>query len=242
ALKPAEEESWLNLTRELMELSRYSDAIVAVQQGILANPKSYALQLRFGAAQLAGGHYAEAEHIFRELAAAGDPLPNSYVGLAQVLMRTGRAEEASNEIASAEMKLGRNFLFSYFRGLALDRAGRAQEALRAFQEAVKLNPGSAEAHAGVGKMQLNLGHLPQAITELEETLRLSPENEQAKRLLSKAYTRAGDSKRAASFGGSSTIAVPETEDNLVGDFFVPQWKLPPENQGDGRLDRKESKP
>jgi tetratricopeptide (TPR) repeat protein len=242
ALRPEEEEYWLNWTRELMELSRYSDALAAVQQGIAANPKSYALQLRFGAAQLAGGHYAEAEHIFRELAAAGDPLPNSYVGLAQVLMRTGRAAEASEEIAAAEKKLGANFLFSYFRGLALERAGRAQEALHAFQEAEKLNPASAEAHVSVGKMQLNLGHLPEAIAELEQTLRLSPENEQARRLLSKAYTRAGDSKRAASFGATPTSAVPETEDNLIGDFFVPAWKTPPENQADGRLDRKESKP
>ncbi len=39
---PGEEEHWLNLTRELMELNRYSEAISAVQNGLAANPKSYA--------------------------------------------------------------------------------------------------------------------------------------------------------------------------------------------------------
>ena len=227
-LVPAEEEYWLNLTRELMELSRYSEAISAVQQGLDANPKSYALHLRLGAAQLAGGHYADAESVFRELANAGDPLPNSYVGLAQVLLRTGHAEEANAEIAAAEKKLGHNFLFSYFRGLALERAGKPQEALSAFQDAVKLNPANAEAHISLGKTQLSLGRVQSAISELERALQLSPENEQAKRLLSKAYSRAGDSQRAARIAETSTNATPPVEDNLVGDFFVPTWQMPPE--------------
>jgi tetratricopeptide (TPR) repeat protein len=228
ALRPGEEEYWLNLTRELMELSRYSDAITAVQKGLADNPKSYALHLRLGAAQLAGGHYAEAENVFRDLVAKGDPLPNGYVGLAQVLLRTGHAEEANSEIVAAEEKLGPNFLFSYFRGLALERDGKPQAALSAFQEAVKLNPGNAEAHLSLGKTQLNLGHVQPAIAELEEVLRLNPENEQARRLLSKAYRRAGDAK-AASIAGASTNAIPEGEGNLIDDFFIPQWQMPPEN-------------
>jgi Flp pilus assembly protein TadD len=229
ALRPREEEYWLNLTRELMELSRYSDAISAVQKGLGDNPKSYALHLRLGAAHLAGGYYAEAESVFRDLVAKGDPSPNSYVGLAQVLLRTGHAEEANSEIAAAEKKLGQNFLFSYFRGLALERAGKPQEALSAFQEAVILSPGNAEARLNLGKTQLNLGHVQSAIAELEEVLRLSPENEQARRLLSKAYRRAGDAKRAASIAGASTNATPEAENNLIDDFFVPQWQMPREN-------------
>jgi len=51
-LAPGEEEQWLNLTRELMELNRYSEAISAVQNGLAANPESYALHLRLGAADL----------------------------------------------------------------------------------------------------------------------------------------------------------------------------------------------
>src|SRR2546430_7658610 len=50
-LDPHREEGWLNLTRELMELGRHAEAISAAEKGIAANPNSYVLQLRLGAAR-----------------------------------------------------------------------------------------------------------------------------------------------------------------------------------------------
>src|SRR5437870_11491030 len=74
-------------------------------------------------------------------------------------MRTGRAEEAAVELAAAGQKLGANFLIAYFQGLALNRAGKQADALPAFQEAVRLNANSTEAHFGLGKTQLALGRV-----------------------------------------------------------------------------------
>ncbi len=228
-LVPSQEENWLNLTRELMELSRYTEAIAAVREGLASNPKSYALHLRLGAGYLATGHYAEAEAVFRDLVRAGDPLPTGYVGLAQVLLRTGRAEEAASELADAQQKLGPTFLVSYFRGLALERAAKPSEALSAFQDAVRLSPNSAEAHLGVGQAELALGRAGAAITELEYALRLDPKNVQARRLLSTAYRKAGDHENAAKYAqASSSEPASAPESNLVGDFFLPPWQTPPE--------------
>jgi tetratricopeptide (TPR) repeat protein len=227
AFAPREEEHWLNLTRELMELSRFPEAVTEAQNGLAARPKSYALRLRLGAAYLAAGRYAESESIFRDLVAAGDPLPLGYVGLAQVLLRTGRAEDAATELADGEKKLGPKFLLSYFRGLALARAAKLAEALAAFQQALQLDPKNAETHLSLGKTQLTLGHVNEAIPELLEALRLDPGNTQAKRLLSQAYRRAGDAKNAVKYAESSTEAPAATpENNLIGDFFVPEWQLP----------------
>jgi tetratricopeptide (TPR) repeat protein len=224
---PHEEEYWLNLTRELMELSRFPEAVAEAQNGLAANPKSYALRLRLGAAYLAAGRYAESESVFRDLVAAGDPLPFGYVGLAQVLLRTGRAAEAATELADAEKKQGAKFLLSYFRGLALARAAKSEEALAAFQQAVRLDPKNAEAHASLGKTQLTLGHVHEAIPELLGALRLDPGNTQAKRLLSQAYRRAGDAQNAAKYAESSTESPAEPLNDLVGEFFVPEWQFPP---------------
>jgi superkiller protein 3 len=227
-LAPGNEEHWLNLTRELMELSRYSDAISAVQDGLASNAKSYALHLRLGAAQLAAGHYTEAEEVFRDLVSAGDPLPTGYVGLAQVLLRTGRAEEAGAVLAIAQQKLGPNFLISYFAGLAFDRLGKPEQAISAFQEALKLDPNNAEAHLSLGKTEMSAGHLNEAITDLHEALRLNPNNDQTRRLLSKAYARAGDKKQAAAFATATSVyASQNVQADLLGDFFVPQWQMPP---------------
>lgn len=234
-LAPDREEHWLNLTRELMGLGRYSEAISAVQDGLTANPESYSLHLRLGAADLAAGHYEEAETVFRNLVEAGDPLPTSYIGLAQVLLRMGRAEEAATELSAAQEKLGAIFLLSYFRGLSLDRAGKRSEAIPAFQEAIRLNPGSAEAHLELGKTELTVGHVNDAIAELEEALHLSPGNVPARRLLSQAYQRAGDAKRAAKFAITSTETPPAAEGDLLGDFVLPEWQTPEESKKDQAL-------
>jgi tetratricopeptide (TPR) repeat protein len=229
---PREEEHWLNLTRELMELSRFPEAVTETRNGLAANLKSYALRLRLGAAYLAAGRYAESESVFHELVAAGDPLPLGYVGLAQVLLRTGRAQEAATELADAEKKLGPAFLLSYFRGLALARAAEPEEALAAFQQAVRLDPKNAEAHANLGKTQLTLGHWNEAIPELREALRLDPGNTQAKRLLSQAYRRAGDAQNAAKYADASAETTAEPANDLIGDFFLPEWRFPPGSSGE----------
>jgi len=223
------EEYWLNLTRELMELNRYAEAISAAQEGLNSNPKSYALHLRLGAAYLSSDRFSEAESVFRQLVAAGDPLPTSYVGLAQVLLRTGRAEEAVSELADAGKKLGPNFLISYFQGLALNRAGRPAEAVAAFQNAVQLSPNSAEAHLGLGKTELQVARTNDAIGELEKCLQLSPGNVQAQRLLSQAYRRAGDTEAASRYSQEIAETEPAPQNDLLGDFILPEWQTPQES-------------
>jgi tetratricopeptide (TPR) repeat protein len=225
-LNASREEHWLNLTRELMDLNRYTEAISAVQGGLASNPSSYALHLRLGAAYLASDRYSDAESVFRELIAAGDPLPTSYVGLAQVLLRTGHAEEAVSELNTAGQKLGPSFLISYFRGLALNRAGRAREAVSAFEEATQLDPNSSEAHFELGKTELATHRVHDAVTELQESLRLDPGNVQAQRLLSQAYRRAGDERAASQEVKASAAKKASPEAELLGDFLPPDWEFP----------------
>ncbi len=226
ALAPSQEEYWLNLTLALMELNRYAEAISATRAGLAANPRSYALHLRLGAAYLSIDRYAEAEQTFRELVQAGDPLPTSYIGLAQVLMRTGRAEEAVDELARARQKLGTNFLISYFEGLALSRSGKPEQARAAFEEAVQLNPRSSEAHLGLGKSELAMHKLPEAIRELEETLRLDPENVQAQRLLRQARGRQEAQGSPPPSEAALAEATPAHPEHLLDDFILPAWKMP----------------
>jgi tetratricopeptide (TPR) repeat protein len=225
-LDAGREEYWLNLTRELMELNRYAEAISAVQEGLKSNPRSYALHLRLGAAYLSSDRYPDAESVFRQLISAGDPLATSYIGLAQVLLRTGRAEEAVSELVAAGKKLGPNFLISYFQGLALNRAARPAEAISAFQDAVQLSPNSAEAHLGLGKTELQVGRPNDAIVELEKALQLSPGNVQAQRLLGQAYRRAGNAQPASHSPQDAAEEEPTPKHDLLGDFILPEWRSP----------------
>jgi tetratricopeptide (TPR) repeat protein len=226
ALDPTQEEHWLNLTRELMDLGRFPEAISATQAGVAANPKSYALHLRIGAAYLSADRYSQAEETFRQLVSAGDPLPTSYIGLAQVLLRTGRAADAVIELRAAEERLGPNFLISYFRGLALNRAGKPEAAEGAFEEAARLNPSSAEAHLGLGKTRLALGRIQGAINELERSLSLSPGNVQAQRLLVQARRRSPEKIDPSRPEDSIDEAPAAPQAPLVDDFLLPEWVMP----------------
>jgi tetratricopeptide (TPR) repeat protein len=209
-----------------MEGNRFADAVAATQEGLRSNPKSYALRLRLGAAYFSLGQYDDAEKSFRELVAAGDPLPTSYVGLAQVLLHTGRAADAAAELAAAEEKLGKQFLLVYFRGLALSRAGQRAGALAAFQEAARINPESPDAHLGCGKTALVMGDPQQAVKELQKALELDPKNVAARRLLGQAYARLGDEEGSKRYATSITDSDPEPTTNMVGDFVLPDWQQP----------------
>ena len=226
-LAPRQEEYWLNLTRHEMELKRVADAIASTRDGLEANPKSYALHLRLGAAHFSSGKYDEAEKVFRELVSAGDPLPTSTIGLAQVLLHTGRAAEAATLLTAAEQRLGPQFLIVYFEGLALDHAGKRAEALACYQRAVVLDPNSVEAHLGVGKTSLILGKTDEAIAELQKVLQEEPGNLPARRLLSRAYAKRGDQANATKYATDTTAADSETDTSLVGDFILPDWQQPP---------------
>jgi len=114
-----------------------------------------------------------------------------------------------------------------FSGLAFDRAGKPLEAMTAFQEAIRLNSNSGEAHLNLGKTEFAIGRVNEAITELQEALRLNPGSTQAKRLLSQAYRRAGDVENAAKFAEASSEAPAAPEVDLLGDFFLPQWQVRP---------------
>jgi tetratricopeptide (TPR) repeat protein len=231
-LRPGEEERWLDLTRELMALKQFDSALDAVQQGLTNVPGSYSLRLRLGAIYLRSGKYHESEQVFRDLIARGEPLATTYIGLAQVLLRTGRADQAADELRGARQQSGDSFLLSYFLGIALDRAGNPADAVSAFRDAVRLGPASAEARLALGKSELRLGKAEPAIGDLNEALRLDPQNAQAKRLLAQAYAIERKPEQAARYtdvsapGGSAGVETVSSDSPEPDDFTLPAWRYP----------------
>jgi len=63
----------------------------------------------------------------------------------------------------------------YYLGLALNRAGRAKEARKAFDRAVKLRPDNAGAHTGLAYTMLLLGKESDAEREAQKALQLDPQ-------------------------------------------------------------------
>ena len=95
-----------------------------------------------------------------------------------------------------------------------------REAVSAFEEATQLDPNSSEAHLELGKTELATGRVRDAITELQESLRLDSANVQAQRLLSQAYRRAGDERPTSHEVPASAAKKPSPEAELFGRFLA----------------------
>lgn len=80
---------------------------------------------------------------------------------------------------------------AYGRGESALRAGRYEDAVRHFQEAVGRDPDRAEALTGLGIAQYKLGRLPQATAALAEAVRHAPGSEAARLYLGLAHLKAG---------------------------------------------------
>jgi len=72
-----------------------------------------------------------------------------------------------------------------------DRIGGLDEAARAFQAALRLNPGDANARNNLGVIFGQQGRLEDAIREFEGALKIDPGHVNAQNNLEKAYGKAG---------------------------------------------------
>jgi len=84
----------------------------------------------------------------------------------------------------------------YSLGFALAHAGRTQEAVGEYQEALRLKPSMAEAHNNLGVAFLQLGRPQEAVAECEQAVRINPRYPEAHHNLGVALERAGRAPEA----------------------------------------------
>jgi tetratricopeptide (TPR) repeat protein len=81
-------------------------------------------------------------------------------------------------------------------GVALDNKGQIDEAIRHFQEAVRLKPTYTGAHYNLGVAFFQRGRTDEAIRQFQEALRLEPDHAQAHNNLGAALGRKGQTDEA----------------------------------------------
>jgi tetratricopeptide (TPR) repeat protein len=81
-------------------------------------------------------------------------------------------------------------------GAALRQAGRVQEAIGRFEQALRVKPDFAEAHNNLGIALVQAGRVQEAIEHLEQALRIKPDFAEAHNDLALALKKAGNLKDA----------------------------------------------
>jgi Flp pilus assembly protein TadD len=161
-----------------------------------------------GRPQAAIEHYREALRIWPE-----NPLAHNNLGTA--LAQVGQIEEARAEYEVA-LRLRPEYpeARSNLARLLATQAARAEPSAsaRAFAEAVRLDPGSAEAHNGLGMALARQQRWAEAIRELGEALRIRPDYAEARNNLGTALAASGDTQGAVAQFAASVRLQPGSVD------------------------------
>jgi protein O-mannosyl-transferase len=111
----------------------------------------------------------------------------------------------------------------YNLGVALDQAQAVPEALRHYEEAIRLKPGYVEAHNNLADDLQRVGRLPEALAQIREAVRLKPEDAGAQYNLGNALYASGQPAAAIeSYRAALRLRpnYPEAGTNLGVAFFA----------------------
>jgi tetratricopeptide (TPR) repeat protein len=147
---------------------KYEAALAYLYKAVELNPADSRALRALGMTQARLGSYGLAESYYRKAVEAADATPD--------------AARANSDLA--------------FLLLLGNDPGKAEEALRCAQQAVKLDPSSSEAHYMAGKALFKLGRFPQAVAALEEAEKLKPDDSKSHFLLAQTYARLGQQQKA----------------------------------------------
>ncbi len=135
----------------------------------------------------------EAKETYPQYIGAGTP----YVLLAEVYDQADKRDEAIDELLAYEERGGRNPETLKKLAKWLEEAGRAEEAIHAYDGILYNWPQDEEVHRNMGNLLFSGGDYRQAAREFLAVLALDPLNKaDANYNLARAYDKMGDSRRA----------------------------------------------
>jgi len=201
-LEPSEEQHYLDLALICLDHENFDLGVEIVDVGLQYKPTAARLHLYRGVLLVMKGLVEQAEQEFERARALGPDGPVPYVALAMAWMQSGNTAKAVEVLRKRLQAGAREAIVPYMFGIALMRTGldpteeAAAEAIRAFEDAIRLDPQLAGPRAELGKILLRRGETQRAIEHLERAASLDPENAAPAYLLAQAYRRMGDTVRA----------------------------------------------
>lgn len=176
---------------KLSSENKYDEAIAKFNEVVAAVPKCVECLTNIASLQLAKKDYEAAEGTYKKALEVNPSSAEAYNGLANIYnaqKKFDQAAEASAQAAKlgAAAPGGASASTVFNQGVIAWNASRIDDAKKAFEEAVKLDPKLAEAHYWLGMANLNQGKMPEAVTSFEEYLKLDASGkyaEQAKGIL-----------------------------------------------------------
>jgi tetratricopeptide (TPR) repeat protein len=185
-IDPEYAEAYNHMGSALMKKGQAGEAIRYYQKAVQLNTNYAEAYNNLGVAFLRNGQVDQAMAHYKKAVAINPGSAEMQYNLGNALAREGNWADAiacyqaalSAERDSVKAAKVRNNL-----GAALEKLGKAGEALEQFSQAVQINGNYPEAHCNLGRMLAQFGRRDEAVAHLREALRLKPEYEEARKQL-----------------------------------------------------------
>ncbi len=175
---------------EGVALSRGGDndgALAKFTEAVKIVPSCFDCYYNIGFAHSQKKDWPSAEEAFKKAIEFKPDYVEAYNGLAQVYnaqKKFDEAQVASQKAAELAMAAGAaggagGVDALYNVGVTAWNAGKAEEAKKAFEEALKLDPKHANSHYQLAMCYINLGKMPEAIASFEAYLANAPDGQYA---------------------------------------------------------------
>lgn len=150
-------------------------------------PACFDCYYNIGYAEAQKKDYPKAEEAFKKAIDLKPDYVEAYNGLATVYNAQKKFDDAqaasqkaaSIAVATGGVGAGGGVDALYNQGVIAWNAGKAEDAKKAFEEAIKIDPKHANAHYQLGMCLINLGKMPEAVAEFESYLQVAPEGQYA---------------------------------------------------------------
>jgi tetratricopeptide (TPR) repeat protein len=131
------------------------------------------------------------------LTLGGEEGTQARLNLARLYLDAGNTEVAARELEQIIAESPTNFDALMELAALSDREGKKGYAINLYRRAANADSTSADAHFRLGRVHMDVGRLPAAISQLERALELDPQELAAAQVLSEAYLSVGRSDDAA---------------------------------------------
>jgi tetratricopeptide (TPR) repeat protein len=158
AMRPQAEEQrkrrTLNLVWVLLGQSREREAAPLLEQLAAANPERAEIRLYLGHTLFRCGRIAEARNVYEQLRSEFPHHPLEPVVMAQLAIAEGKPDEAQAHLAAGRGRAGLDAALDSAIGELYLKLVRGEEAVAAFESAVRSDAGLATAHEGLARALL----------------------------------------------------------------------------------------
>lgn len=183
--------------RVLINKGAVDEGLRQLQIAANRRPDEPSVLLLMGEAYAKKGEFQKAEQAYRRITQVKPDNALGWNNLAQAYA----AEQKFPESAAAWIKVAelskKNGAFAWFNaGQTYSHIDKQDEAIKAFQKALKLAPTMSEAWGAMGYAQMKAGQNPQAVASLERAVKLEPANPDLRLLLGNAYLAVGKQEQA----------------------------------------------